>query len=297
MEITQLRYFLEVARTEHVTKSARHLRIAQPALTQAMHRLESELGVALFDHVGRNIRLTPVGAYLKEIAEPVVAGFDAIERDVRDFADEQARTVTVGVLSASTVAVEGIAAFSREHPDVAFRIVQSNEDGSCDVTVTTELSGARSPRAAGRAKAERGADASSARFVERIGVAVPALSDYGEVVELSSLSRERFVCLAGSRLFRGMCDELCRRHGFAMRIGFESDNPAVVHRLIGLGQGVGFWPERSWGALGDDARFAALAEGDFERAVVVERAPRADDAAVREFYEFFVRYLEDVWRA
>ena len=55
MEITQMKYFLEVAKTQHMTQSANKLHIAQPALTQSIHRLENELGVPLFLHKGRNI--------------------------------------------------------------------------------------------------------------------------------------------------------------------------------------------------------------------------------------------------
>ena len=47
MELTHIKYFLEVARTEHVTQSARNLCIVQPALTHAIHKLEDELGVKL----------------------------------------------------------------------------------------------------------------------------------------------------------------------------------------------------------------------------------------------------------
>ena len=48
MELTQLRYFLKVAELQHITKAANELYIAQPALTQTIHRLESELEVPLF---------------------------------------------------------------------------------------------------------------------------------------------------------------------------------------------------------------------------------------------------------
>ena len=47
MEINQMRYFLEVASTQHVTRSAERLHIAQPALSKAIHNLEQELGVPL----------------------------------------------------------------------------------------------------------------------------------------------------------------------------------------------------------------------------------------------------------
>ena len=43
MELQQLRYFDEVARTQHVTNSAKKLNVAQPALTQSIRRLEHEL--------------------------------------------------------------------------------------------------------------------------------------------------------------------------------------------------------------------------------------------------------------
>ena len=44
MELLQLRYFLVAAQYQHMTKAAEHLQIAQPALSQAIHRLEAELG-------------------------------------------------------------------------------------------------------------------------------------------------------------------------------------------------------------------------------------------------------------
>ena len=43
MELLQLRYFHEVAQTQHMTNSAKRLGVAQPALTQAIRRLEGEL--------------------------------------------------------------------------------------------------------------------------------------------------------------------------------------------------------------------------------------------------------------
>ena len=44
MELLQLEYFYAVAKTQHVTHTAEQLHIAQPALTQSIHRLEKELG-------------------------------------------------------------------------------------------------------------------------------------------------------------------------------------------------------------------------------------------------------------
>ena len=49
MDLLQLHYFRTVARFEHVTRAAEELRVAQPALSKTLARLEAELGVPLFD--------------------------------------------------------------------------------------------------------------------------------------------------------------------------------------------------------------------------------------------------------
>lgn len=56
-----LRYFVKLAKLEHYTRAAEELMITQPSLSHAIATLEQELGVALFEKVGRNIQLTKYG--------------------------------------------------------------------------------------------------------------------------------------------------------------------------------------------------------------------------------------------
>ena len=53
MNLFHLRYFVELAHTRHYTKAAEHLCIAQPSLSHAINQLEKELGVQLFERIGR----------------------------------------------------------------------------------------------------------------------------------------------------------------------------------------------------------------------------------------------------
>jgi len=57
----QLRYFVTVAETGQITRAARTLNIAQPALSQAIAKLESDLGIELFGRNPRGVTLTPAG--------------------------------------------------------------------------------------------------------------------------------------------------------------------------------------------------------------------------------------------
>lgn len=69
MELLQLQYFLAVARLEHVTEAARNLHVTQSSLSKTIQRLEEDLGVPLFDRVGRNLRLNEFGSRFLRRAE------------------------------------------------------------------------------------------------------------------------------------------------------------------------------------------------------------------------------------
>lgn len=291
VDLAQLRYFCDVAETQHMTRSARRLNIVQPALSRSIHRLEDELGVALFEHVGRNIRLTPEGAFLHERVRTALAGLDGALDELQGFAASRADTVRVAVLSASAVAVDAIAAFAEENPRAAFEITQDADDAHWDVRLDTRLPATARDNALADLQHR-------VRFTEAIGIALPRSSSLAAPVALEALADHRFICLAGSRRFRTLCDRLCAQRGFTPTIGFDSDSPAVVKKMIGLGLGVGFWPQRSWGSLeGSGARWAPLAEDGFERTLTAALSTRAKPGGMAAaFYGFLTETLAAAWK-
>lgn len=97
MNLFHLRYFVELAHTRHYTKAAEHLCIAQPSLSHAINQLEKELGVQLFERIGRNTRLTCFGEEFLSCAENVLrtldSGVEALQRSARG-----AGTIRLGFL-------------------------------------------------------------------------------------------------------------------------------------------------------------------------------------------------------
>lgn len=288
MELLQLKYFLAVAKSEHMTNTAKQLHIAQPALTQSIHRLEQELGVSLFERAGRGIRLSPAGAYVRDRVKPAMETLENVARDVQLFQQGEQGVVRVGVHAASGVAIDGIAAYSELNPHVSFEITQDERERHRDVIVTTIT-----PR--GSSTVENAVEKTP--FSERIGIAVPASSALGNTASLADFANERFIALAGSRRFREVCDTFCARRAFTPHIAFESDNPLVVKKMIGLGLGVGFWPDHSWGDLDPKScRLVHLQETEFTRDVIVAKTSRCTpDSEAQRFYEFLLDYVAKRW--
>lgn len=288
MELLQLKYFLAVAESEHMTNTAKQLHIAQPALTQSIHRLEQELGVSLFERAGRGIHLSPAGAYVRDRVKPAMETLENVVRDVQLFQQGEQGVVRVGVHAASGVAIDGIAAYSELNPHVSFEITQDERERHRDVIVTTIT-----PR--GSSTVENAVEKTP--FSERIGIAVPAGSTLGDTASLADFASERFIALAGSRRFREVCDTFCARRAFTPHIAFESDNPLVVKKMIGLGLGVGFWPDHSWGDLDPaSCRLVHLRETEFTRDVIVAKTSRCTpDSEAQRFYEFLLDYVAKRW--
>lgn len=288
MELLQLKYFLAVAESEHMTNTAKQLHIAQPALTQSIHRLEQELGVSLFERAGRGIRLSPAGAYVRDRVKPAMETLEDVARDVQLFQQGEQGVVRVGVHAASGVAIDGIAAYSELNPHVSFDVTQDERERHRDVIVTTIT-----PR--GSSTVENAVEKTP--FSERIGIVVPASSALGDTASLADFANERFIALAGSRRFREVCDTFCARRAFTPHIAFESDNPLVVKKMIGLGLGVGFWPDHSWGDLDPKScRLVHLQETEFTRDVIVAKTSRCTpDSEAQRFYEFLLDYVAKRW--
>ncbi len=294
MDVTQLRYFLVTAELEHVTQAARKLAIAQPALSQSIHRLESELGVKLFMRQGRNLRLTEEGMYFKERLAPIIADLESARDGLAALARVRESTVRLCITTASVITVDALASFVPRHPETRLEVSQDGTLPDNDIIIDTMRGSETCGKTTGDAHTE-------ASFEERICIAVPASSPFLETgrnaIALADLEDARFISLAGSRRFRSVCDELCAREGFVPAVAFESDNPAVVRKMIGLGLGVGFWPQHSWGPVsGEDVCVAPLANEGFHRCIQLRLTPRGiEKEAARELFGHIVRHFEGMW--
>ncbi|MCQ2513336.1 MAG: LysR family transcriptional regulator [Lachnospiraceae bacterium] len=286
MEITQIRYFLEVANSLHITSSAQKLHIAQPALSQAIHRLEKELGVSLIQKEGRNIVLTEYGTFLKERLEPIMEKLDEIPELLRIMSKLGNETIHLSVLAATPLVTDAVIAFKKDHPEISFQFLQYEQNELYDIEITTKMF-------------YQNVD-ERRQFVcgEKIYLAVPGDSTKfmgKNSIALKDVADEEFISLLGSRQLRNICDKFCKYAGFAPNVIFESESSNTVKDMIAAGFGVGFWPEISWGEI-DKSKIKLLEITDpvcYRDIVVTCKYNKADNSHVEEFFQFLKLYFED----
>src|SRR5690625_5556133 len=96
MELRQIKYFIEVAKREHVTEAANALHVAQSAISRQIFNLEEELGVDLFIREGRTIRLTPIGRIFLEQMERAIHVIEDAKKVVEEYVDPEKGTINYG---------------------------------------------------------------------------------------------------------------------------------------------------------------------------------------------------------
>jgi LysR family nitrogen assimilation transcriptional regulator len=101
MELRELRNFMQVARAGSVSRAATELRLAQPALSRQIKKLEHELGLPLFTRHGRGVRLSSAGSKLLERAEAISQLVHDTSEEIREDRSPARGRFTLGVPPAS----------------------------------------------------------------------------------------------------------------------------------------------------------------------------------------------------
>lgn len=124
MELRQIRYFLKAKELLNFTEAANHLYISQSTLSQQIKQLEDELGIPLFNRIGKRIALTEAGAVFSEYAEKSLLKSQEGFLALRDLKDLKTGELTIGVTyGMRSTLIGALIRFSVEYPGVRVNIV------------------------------------------------------------------------------------------------------------------------------------------------------------------------------
>ncbi len=270
MELTQLFYFYKVAKLEHISNAAREINIAQPALTKSIHKLEEELGVTLFDHIGRNIKLTEWGKWLlSKIESPLVSILDITNQIERL---KNNNHIKICAYVASIFVTDAMLEFKNKYKNVTFSLLQNDNDGSSDIIIQTSNIG----------------------YKEKIYL-VSGKFYKEKIKSISDIENIPLVTFTSNKELRSNINSLFKRLNITPNISFECENLNSIHNLILSNNGIGFIPEFTSGELKNDLYLINLNELDLERYINIKRVPYGigNDEIVMKFYDYLVECFKD----
>src|SRR6266699_4746285 len=153
MELRSLGYFVRIAELGSITRAAAHLRLAQPALTRHVQRLEEELGVALFTRANRGVRLTETGEKLLESATRILRDVERTADEIRAQDAHPSGRIILGITPTlcPVLVPELFARMRRDFPLVELKVMHAGMirldefviDGRVDIALLSELSRSR----------------------------------------------------------------------------------------------------------------------------------------------------------
>lgn len=245
MDIRHTRTFVTVAELGTVSKAAQRLHIAQSALSRQIGNLEQELGVRLFDRVGRRLILTGEGEELLEDCKALLNCEAAVRERARQLQRGDTGVLKVG---ASPQIIEGVIAdflrrYARQFPKVQVKLVEVI--GWADTVRMLELGDIQLGLSLVRAM-----QPSEQRFahhpLEPVGLLAACRSNMmpgiDEAVEITHLAHYPLLLLDTSYVFRRSFDAACRLAGLAPNIVYESRTPHTLLAMAESGHGVAVIP-------------------------------------------------------
>ena len=99
MELRQLEYFQMASRLKNITRAAERLNVSQPNITVAIKKLETELGIKLFDRSQKQLSLTPEGNIFLNRIELALRSIQDAVLEVNDYKQLQKGTIKIGIPS------------------------------------------------------------------------------------------------------------------------------------------------------------------------------------------------------
>jgi len=145
LSFRQLRVFLEVAQQGSISRAAEVLHLTPPAVSMQIKEIESQVGLPLFDRIGRTLSLSTAGEYFVVHAKRMLAALRDAENAMSRFKRLEHGMLTVGMVSTAKYFVPRLlAVFRQEHPGIDVRLVVSSnrkalvellQSSECDLAV------------------------------------------------------------------------------------------------------------------------------------------------------------------
>lgn len=294
METRQLQYFLAVCQELHFTRAAEKLGISQPTLSQQIKVLEGELGLPLFDRIGKKIALTEAGTILKDYADRMIQNEHSAKAAMDELRSDNRGTIRLGLLPSDLdyQLTPLLVKFHEDYPNIQLQVYASTViqqevlDNKLDIGICL-----KGPRDRLLTQTDLGWE--PYQLIVREDHPYASRSH----IELSELQHLQLVMYPRTFIGRELVENTCREAGFGLQPIMETGSATSLIQLVAAGIGGTVQPA----SLLDGMMYSGLRSipilnsPPVRKLSLIYRADRYISKATRTFIsdlsEFWIRHL------
>jgi LysR family hydrogen peroxide-inducible transcriptional activator len=242
MELHQLKYFVAAAESGNVTRAAARCHVAQPSMSQQIKKLEDDLGVSLFDRLGRGIVLTDAGRALLPRARRIMSEVRETEANLKREADDCHGMLMVGAIPtmAPYLLPPAVGRLRAEHPECQVSVREDLTENLVEALADNEIDCAlvSTPLQHELLEVEVLAD-------EELLVVVPSDHPAAGRKELSpqEISGQPTITLEEMHCLGRQIQGFCATRRIVPRVICRTTQLSTIIELVVLGMGVSLVPE------------------------------------------------------
>lgn len=289
MTISQLHYFTTIVQLESMSRAANALYMSQSSLSKNITKLETELGMSLFERAGKKLTLNAQGARFFEFCNLVLREFEFAKEDMCLLATGSDSRIKIGAAGSSRKLFDCISAFHQEQPGAEFNLNCGIE--SMDYLDINEFDMLIYPSGAKYEKFK-----GYPLYEERYFLAVPVSHPLAETVSIlpSMLDDQNFVFISNGKHHVEYPFSACM--SLAVRFGSQCHvNTREPHRqMIASGIAVGFVPEggASFYLSDQNIRLIPILDKRFSRTMMIcFRRDKHLSKLAKAFRDFAMEYF------
>ncbi|WP_432744049.1 LysR family transcriptional regulator [Methylobacter sp. G7] len=266
MEMQQIRYFLAVCDQGTITHAAQLTYVSQPSLTQAIKKLEEEMGGALFTRTRSGCQLTPLGRMVEINLRKIYKDLQATKAEAIRFTRLNTIPLRMGLMT--TIGAQRLspclAWYQQEYPNIELELIVDSEaellkqldSGLLDLVISAPAHAPAPPYQSTLLYEERYvvAFSTSHRFNQLQKVDLKAIQSEPYLDRLNCELREDLKCI-------------CQKQEINLYAAYRSNSEEWILQMVKAGIGVALMPEYTLSKQAADISYRYLYEPEISRQV------------------------------
>ncbi len=294
MTIRHLRIFIAVYQFENITKAAESLNMTQPAVTRAIHELESHYSRQLFERIHHRLYVTDAGKLLYRQAVHISALMDRIEKEMADWEEAGTLRIGAGTTLGCVLLPHVLSVFQKKHPRMTIRSVVTDTARLQEMLLHNEIDFALIESTPDDPSLER-----RAIGIDRMVLILPAGHPLQkkEEITIGDLAGQPMIVSESGSASRSFMEHLFSIHGLRLVPVMQSASIPVILQSVQAGIGIAMIPQKVLSLYGN---LYALAERQLSYEVltrknhIVWHEGRYIGKSSREFIELVTNLSADI---